>query len=66
MRSGYFMATALFGFLLGAGFLGIALCVENVAVPNNGATIGLLTVGAVLAMVGGLLASKSYRETRNR
>ena len=66
MRTGYFMATAMFGFLLGAGFLAITLCIENVAAPKNGTTIGLLTAGAVLAMVGGLLASKSYRETRNR
>ena len=66
MRTGYFMAAALFGFLLGAGFLAIALCLEDVAVPKNGATFGLLTAGCFLSMVGGLLASKSYRETRNR
>ena len=66
MRTGYFVATAFFGFLLGAGFLAMALCLGNVALPKDGTTTCLLAAGAVLAAVGGLLASKSYREMRNR
>ncbi len=66
MRTTYFIVTSFFGFLLGAGFLAIALCLGNVALPKDGGTIGLMAAGAILAAVGGLLASKSYREARNR
>ena len=66
MRGGFFMATAFWGFVLGAGFLAVAMSLANVTIPQDGATVALLCGGAVLAVVGGLLAAKSYRESRGR
>ena len=43
----------------------MGLSLSNIQVPKSGSTIGLLGAGVLLAVVGGLLASKSYRESRN-
>ncbi len=60
------MATAFWGFILGAGFLAMGMGLNNVAVPRDISTFGLLAAGALVAVVGGLLAAKSYRESRHR
>jgi hypothetical protein len=66
LRSGFFMATAFWGFVLGAGFLAVAMSLSNIPIPKDGPTVGLLAAGTLLALVGGLLAEKSYRESRDR
>jgi len=66
MRLVFFSATAVWGFILGAGFLAMGLSLSNIRIPRSGSTAGLLGAGLLLALVGGLLASKSYRESRNR
>ncbi len=66
IRIGFFVATALWGFVLGAGFLALALSLSNVRIPRDGAAIGLLAAGALFAAVGGVLGAKSYRESVNR
>ena len=60
------MATAFWGFVLGAGFLAMGMSLSNVPIPKDGTTVSLLAAGALLALVGGLLAAKSYRESRGR
>ena len=66
MRNGFFIATAFWGFVLGAGFLALGLSINNVALPKDMPSLGLLAAGALVAVVGGLLAAKSYRESRRR
>ena len=60
------MATALWGFVLGAGFLAMAMSLSNTSIPKDASSVALVGAGALLALVGGLLAAKSYRESRNR
>ena len=60
------MAAALWGFVLGVGFLALAFSMSNVKIPRDGATFGLLAAGALLAVIGGVLGAKSYRESVNR
>ncbi|MBD3868541.1 MAG: hypothetical protein IFK94_10500 [Acidobacteria bacterium] len=66
LRIGFFLATAIWGFILGAGFLAVGMSLSNVSIPRDGSTVGLLGAGILFAVVGGLLASKAYRESRNR
>ena len=60
------MATALWGFVLGAGFLAMAMSLSNTSIPKDASSVALVGAGSLLALVGGLLAAKSYRESRNR
>ncbi len=66
LRKLYFSFAALWGFLLGAGFLAVALKVGSTEISIDLKTLGMVASGAVLSVLGGLMAAQSYRESIGR
>ena len=62
----YFAVAALWGFILGSGFLAVALSADGNAIPKDSKTLGMVAAGAILSVIGGLVAAKAYRETMAR
>jgi hypothetical protein len=62
----YFAVAALWGFILGSGFLAVALSADGNAIPKDLKTLGMVVGGAILSMIGGLVTAKAYRETMAR
>ena len=62
----YFAAATLWGFVLGSGFLAVALSADGNSIPKDLKTLGMITAGAVLSIIGGLVAAQAYRETMGR
>ena len=66
VRRVYFAIASLWGFLLGTGFLAVALSAGGNGVPRDLKTLGMVAGGAVLSIIGGLVAAQAYRETMGR
>ena len=66
LRRFYFGLASLWGFLSGAVTLSVAFAVSGRSVPGLPLTLAALSVGAVLAVVGGVIAAGAYREARRR
>ena len=62
----YFAVAALWGFILGSGFLSVALSADGNSIPKDLKTLGMITAGAVLSIIGGLVAAQAYRENMGR
>ena len=66
LRRIYFASASLWGFMLGMGFLAVALSAGGSEVPKDLKTLGMVAGGTVLSIIGGLVAAKAYREAMGR
>lgn len=66
LRVTFFVLAALWGFILGVGAFAAALAISGRRADVNASVLGYVVPGALVAMAGGIVASKAYREVRER
>jgi hypothetical protein len=66
MRSLYFSLAALWGFLIGSGALLIGFSATGARLHLGGGPLAALAAASILAVVGGMVAARAYREATRR
>ena len=66
LRLIYFSLAALWGFLIGTAAVLFGLSLGGISLDLSPGTIVALAVSSILAVVGGMIASRAYREATRR